>query len=129
MKVGDVAQPTEAEARAADAEARAVYAKRLKARAAGLRARRSALLDAQTEQQQIFNRNRNPTPAQSAEFAAAMEAFAFKVGVVEERIGAEAGAAAARFAAFEESLKHDARLQSVYDPKGYVARMEREGKI
>ena len=53
----------------------------------------------------------------------------FRMGVVEERIGEEQGAAAARMAGFVDVLRQDVRLQSVYDPRGYVERLEREGKI
>jgi hypothetical protein len=129
MKVGDVASPTVEEARAADAAVRATYERRLRAKLAGLKAKRSALLDEQMEAQQIFHRNRNPSPAQSADFRAAMEAFAFRLSVVEARIGEEHGALATRMAAFVDTLRLDQRLQSVYDPRGYIERMEREGKI
>ncbi len=129
MKVGDVAAPTVDEARAADAAVRATYERRLRAKLAGLKVKRGALLDEQMEAQQIFHRNRNPSPAQSADFRAAMEAFAFRLSVVEARIGEEHGALAARMAAFVDTLRKDQRLQSVYDPRGYIERMEREGKI
>jgi hypothetical protein len=114
---------------AVPAAVRATYERRLRAKLAGLKVKRSALLDEQMEAQQNFHRNRNPSPAQSADFRAAMETFAFRLSVVEARIGEENGALAARMAAFVDTLRQDQRLQSVYDPRGYIERMEREGVV
>jgi hypothetical protein len=129
LKVADAERPTEEEAVRVDAEVRAVYHRRLLARVASLKARRGALQQAQMEQQQNFNRNRNPTPAQSAEFKASMETAAFKLGVVEDRIVEESEAVAARMGKFVDVLRKDLRLQSVYDPEGYRARLEKEGRL
>ena len=129
MRVGDLSNPSEAEARLADAEVRGVYEQRLAGRLARLKGKRAALLEEQMEAQQAFHRNRNPTPAQTGEHRASMERSHFKVSVVEERIVQEQGALAARMARFMDTLRADSRLQSVYDPKGYQAKLEREGKI
>ena len=127
LKVLDPNNPTIAEAIQADAECRSAYKARLKARFASLMLRLEAENARLIRRNQTYSRTREHAEGAAAEHAAAVATATLRITVLGQRMTALNAAMPLRMAELDLRLRADLRLQPVYDPLAYRARLKEAG--
>jgi hypothetical protein len=127
LKVPDINNPTVAEATRADADCRSAYKARLKARFTTLGLRLETENSRLTRRNQTFSRTREHAEGAAAEHVAAVTASTLRITVLGQRMAALNAAMPLRIAELDSRLRADLRLQPLYDPIAYRARLKEAG--
>jgi hypothetical protein len=121
-RCGDVANPSDKEARKADRECRAAYKERLLERVAIIQKRLEAENDDLLRRQQAFSRSRDHAEGAEEEFERYCAEATFRIGILEQRLERQEALVTRKCQELEARLLSDPRLAVIHNPAAAATR-------